>query len=193
MKMTLKKLAPVLKSAQRRLIRGCYLAALVTLSGCVSIPDGIEPVTDFDADRYLGTWYEVARLNHRFERGLYNVTATYSKKDDGSVRVENRGYALDDEKWKSAVGKAKFVSDPGTAHLKVSFFGPIYGSYVVFELGEDYDYAFVTGNNRKSLWFLSREQVPPAELMERFKTSARAQGFDLSTLIDDVQRPGLGE
>jgi len=193
MKMTLKKLPPVLKSAQRRLIRGCYFAALVTLSGCVSIPDGIEPVTDFDADRYLGTWYEVARLNHRFERGLYNVTATYSKKDDGSVRVENRGYALDDEKWKSAVGKAKFVSDPGTAHLKVSFFGPIYGSYVVFELGEDYDYAFVTGNNRKSLWFLSREQVPPAELMERFKTIARAQGFDLSTLIDDVQRPGLGE
>jgi len=193
MKNVLNKLQSAVKFVAQGVVFLVMLTAGLGLSGCVSIPEGVEPVTEFNAERYLGTWYEVARLDHRFERGLYNVTATYAENDDGTVRVENRGYALADSEWKSAVGKAKFVADPNTAHLKVSFFGPFYGSYVVFELGEDYDYAFVTGNNRKSLWFLSREQTPPPALMERFKSSAGALGFDLSTLIDDVQRPGLGE
>jgi len=161
------------------------------LLGCVSIPAGIQPVTGFDAERYLGTWYEIARLDHRFERGLYNVTATYTQKSDGSIKVENRGYVRKSSEWKSAIGKAKFVSDAETGHLKVSFFGPFYGSYVVFELDENYQYAFVSGNNRKSLWFLSRQRDPAPELLEKFRASAESLGFDLATLIDDVQDPEL--
>jgi len=166
-------------------------SVVMTLSGCVSVPDGISPVSEFDSERYLGTWYEIARLDHRFERGLYNVTATYSKNDNGTIKVQNRGYEVSKEAWKDATGKAKFVDDPTTAHLKVSFFGPIYGSYIVYELGEDYDYAFISGYNKKSLWLLAREPFPPEEVMAKFRETATNAGFDLSGLIDDVQQKDL--
>ncbi len=176
-----------------RFIRTAALAciALVTGSACTAIPDGMEPVAGFDADRYLGTWYEVARLDHSFERGLYNVTATYARNDDGSISVLNRGYSEEDAEWNSAEGKAKFVSSPDVAHLKVSFFGPFYGSYVVYDLDDEYRTAFVTGYNKKYLWLLSREPNPPASVLERFKSEAAADGYDLSGLIENVQRDDL--
>ncbi len=161
------------------LVVGCLL-----LVGCLGLPDGVRPVSQFELQRYLGTWYEIARLDHSFERGLDNVTATYSARDDGGVTVVNRGYSREDQEWSQADGKAYFVEDEKTGYLKVSFFGPFYGAYVVFELDTDnYQYAFVSGPSTDYLWLLARQpEVDPA-LIQRFKTQAESLGFDLADLI----------
>lgn len=154
------------------------------LIGCTAVPDGIEPVTDFDKERYLGTWYEIARLDHSFERGLSQVTAEYRLNDDGSIRVINRGYDAASGEWKEARGRAVFVGDSNVGHLKVSFFRPFYASYVVFELDQDdYAYAYVTGYNRNYLWLLSRTPEVSADALEQFRNRAEAEGFDLEELI----------
>jgi len=159
-------------------------ASFALISGCTGLPKNVVPVGDFNAERYLGTWYEIARLDHRFERGLSNVTATYSARKDGGLVVKNRGYSERKGKWKDAVGKAYFVGDKTTGHLKVSFFGPIYGSYAVFELDKDnYQHAFVSGNTTKYLWLLSRTPQVTDELLAVFKSSATDLGFDTSKLI----------
>jgi len=163
----------------------------LALAGCTGIPDGIEPVDDFQLDRYLGTWYEIARLNHRFERGLSNVTAQYSMREDGGVRVVNRGYRAEEGKWEEADGKAFFVDDSDVGRLKVSFFGPFYGAYNVFELDDDYQYAMVVGPNRSYLWILARQpRLPPSTLAE-LKTKASDLGFDPSELIMVEHDPDL--
>ena len=159
------------------------LAPLVLL-GCVGTPDGVRPVQNFELDRYLGTWYEIARLDHSFERGLSNVTANYSLRDDGGVRVINRGYDANKGEWDEAEGRAYFVGDDDQGFLKVSFFGPIYSSYIVFELDhEDYRYAFISGFNTSYLWLLAREPEIDDALLERFRSRATELGFDLSELI----------
>lgn len=112
----------------------CIACIALLLWGCAGTPANVVPVRDFELDRYLGVWHEVARLDHRFERGLEQVTARYSLRDDGTVRVLNRGYSPREGKWNEAEGRAKFAGDPGTGHLEVSFFGPFYASYVIFEL-----------------------------------------------------------
>ena len=160
------------------------IAGLVVLSGCTGLPEDIEPVTGFDGDRYLGTWYEIARLDHSFERGLTNVRAEYSRNDDGSIKVINRGYNAEEEQWEEADGRAVFVEDKATGHLKVSFFGPFYASYVVFELDKDeYSYAYVTGYDRDYLWFLSRTPEVSEEAIEAFRERVIEEGFDLEELI----------
>ena len=162
-----------------------HILAILLLPGlaaCVGIPDGITPVDDFVLDRYLGTWYEIARLDHSFERGLEGVTATYSMRDDGGVRVLNRGYASAKGEWEEAEGRAYFVEDASTGFLKVSFFGPFYGSYVVFELDANYQYSFVSGPDRSYLWFLSRTPTVSDALKRQFETQAQAMGFSLDEL-----------
>lgn len=160
------------------------MVATFSLGGCTGIPEGVKPVTGFELNRYLGKWYEIARLDHSFERGLSRVTAEYSLRDDGGVRVVNRGFASADNEWKEAVGKAYFVRDPKTGYLKVSFFGPFYGSYVIFELDKaQYQYAFVAGYNRSYLWLLSRTPSVDAELIDRFVRRAGELGFDTDDLI----------
>lgn len=164
--------------------RWLLVFGLVGLGGCTGLPEGIEPVTGFETDRYLGTWYEIARLDHSFERGLTNVQADYSRNDDGSLRVVNRGFNVEKGQWDEADGRAVFVADQNTGHLKVSFFGPFYASYVVFELDkQDYSYAYVTGYNRDYLWFLSRTPEVSDDAIEAFRRRARAEGFDLEELI----------
>ena len=163
--------------------RLCLLISIVWLTACVNVPDGITPVSGFDQQRYLGTWYEIARLDHRFERGLSNVSATYAIREDGGISVMNRGFDTASQRWDSAEGKAFFVESPDVAFLKVSFFGPFYGSYVVFELDTDYRYAFVSGPNRNYLWLLARTPKPGPAVLERFKAAAVARGFDLEELI----------
>ncbi len=129
----------------------------VLLTGCLGHPTSITPVQDFELARYLGTWYEIARLDHSFERGLDKVTAQYSLREDGGVNVTNRGFATGENRWQEAQGKAYFVNQPQEGYLKVSFFGPFYGSYVIFELDrEHYQYAFVAGPDTSYLWLLSR-------------------------------------
>ena len=118
------------------------------LTGCLGIPETMMPVDNFELSRYIGKWYEVARLDHSFERGLERVTAEYEMRDDGGVAVVNRGYSIEKDEWKVAEGKAYFVDDENKGYLKVSFFGPFYGSYVVFEIDQEgYKYAFVSGPN----------------------------------------------
>ncbi len=151
--------------------------------GCLDIPDGVSAIQDFELDRYLGKWYEIARLDHSFERGLENVTAEYALKPDGGVSVTNRGYSTAQKKWKDAQGKAFFVGDEQVGHLKVSFFGPFYGSYAIFELDQDYQYAFVSGSNTKYLWFLSRTPQVSQELRDQFVEKVKALGFETSNLI----------
>ncbi|KGE02773.1 lipocalin family protein [Pseudohaliea rubra] len=165
----------------------CRLYAVcvaVVLAGCTGMPDGVEPVSGFEAERYLGRWYEIARLDHSFERGLDGVNANYSFNDDGSVRVLNRGFDVEEGGWDEAEGVARFVQDSSVGHLKVSFFGPFYGSYVVFELDKaDYQYAFVSGFNRSYLWLLARTPTVDEALKRRFVTSAEALGFATEDLV----------
>lgn len=156
----------------------------LAVTGCLGMPDKVAPVSGFELQRYLGKWYEVARLDHSFERGLSRVTAQYGLRDDGGVAVLNRGYSAEDDEWKSAEGKAYFVDNPDVGYLKVSFFGPFYGSYVVFELDrQDYRYAFVSGPNLSYLWLLSREPRLEPAIVERFVTRARSLGFDTENLV----------
>ena len=152
----------------RRLRYGLVGMFCLVLMGCTGIPEGIEPVTDFDQERYLGTWYEIARLDHSFERGLSEVTATYRANPDGSIAVLNRGFDQEEARWREAEGVARFVDSSTVAHLKVSFFGPFYGSYIVFELGENYEHAFVSGFNREYLWLLSRSPQVSDTLRNEF-------------------------
>ena len=161
------------------------LALLVLLlGGCVSLPDNVRPVGDFKLERYLGTWYEIARLDHSFERGLSRVTAEYSLREDGGVRVVNRGYSTRDGKWKQAEGRAYFVRDPQTGFLKVSFFGPFYGSYVIFELDhENYGHAVVSGPDTSYLWILARKPVMDESLKRDLVARAAARGFKTEGLI----------
>ena len=157
---------------------------LCFITGCTGLPKNVVPVSDFDAERYLGTWYEIARLDHRFERGLSNVTATYTPRDDGGIVVENRGYSTKKGEWQDATGKAYFVGDRTTGHLKVSFFGPFYGSYAVFELDKsNYQYAFVSGNSTSYLWLLSRTPEVDPSILDAFKSRAEQLEFDTSELI----------
>jgi apolipoprotein D and lipocalin family protein len=156
----------------------------LAMAGCLGMPREVTPVSDFELQRYLGKWYEIARLDHSFERGLVNVSAEYSRREDGGVAVLNRGYSPEDGEWKQAEGKAYFVEGPEKAYLKVSFFGPFYGSYVVFDLDrENYRYAFVSGPDRSYLWFLSRSPTVEPALIERFVREAKRRGFDTEGLI----------
>jgi len=160
------------------------LMAFLLLSGCLGMPQSVTPVDGFELNRYLGKWYEIARLDHSFERGLVNVTAEYSLRDDGGVKVINRGFSKDDNAWQEAEGKAYFVGPSNEGYLKVSFFGPFYGSYVIFELDkETYRYAFVSGPNTSYLWLLSRTPQVEPKVLERFVISSKELGFDTSKLI----------
>jgi len=165
-------------------MRTLWVAWLVFLGGCVGIPDNVTPVENFELERYLGTWYEIARLDHSFERGLSRVTAEYRLREDGGVRVLNRGYSEKDKEWKEAEGRAYCVDRAGQGHLKVSFFGPFYGSYIVFELDRDsYQYALVSGPDKSYLWILARRPEMGKELKQRLIAKAAARGFDTSGLI----------
>lgn len=155
----------------------------MVLSGCTGIPEGVKPINNFDVERYQGKWYEIARLDHSFERGLEQITAQYTIKPDGSVEVINQGFSTDENEWNKAIGKAKFVDKPDQGHLKVSFFGPFYGSYVIFYLDEDYQHAFVSGPDTSYLWFLSRSPNPSNAVINKFKTMADELGFDSAELI----------
>lgn len=169
--------------ARRRVF--ALLAALIPgLSACTTPPKGVTPVSNFDASRYLGVWYEIARLDHRFERGLVAVTATYSRNPDGSLKVENRGFKPETCEWKEATGRAKFTGDPSTGQLAVSFFGPFYGGYTIFALDHrDYRWVAVSGPTRNYLWILARDPVLADEIRDRLVAEANALGFATENLI----------
>jgi apolipoprotein D and lipocalin family protein len=159
------------------------LSALL-LAGCLGMPETVTPVSDFKLNNYLGKWYEIARLDHSFERGLSQVTAEYSLNTDGGVLVINRGFSEADNEWKEAKGRAYFVGADSEGYLKVSFFGPFYGSYVVFALEPQEDgYAFISGPNTDYLWLLARTPSVKADVISRFVEMSEARGFDTKNLV----------
>ena len=159
------------------------LFAIFVLAGCTGVPEGVETVDGFELDRYLGTWYEIARLDHRFERGLSDVTATYSMRDDGGVRVVNRGRNEEGE-WDEAEGKAYFVDASDQGRLKVSFFGPFYGGYNVIELDKaGYQYSLVSGPDRSYLWILARTPELDQQTLDRLVSKARKLDYPVDELI----------
>ena len=155
------------------------------LSGCsTSIPDGIEPVSGFELNRYLGKWYEIARLDHSFERGLSNITAEYSLREDGNLRVLNRGYNIKKNKWQDAEGKAKFTGSNDIGSLKVSFFGPFYGGYNIIELDkQNYQYVMIAGNDRSYFWILSRTPELSPKILKMLIAKAKSLNFPVEKLI----------
>ena len=164
--------------------------AAVALPGCaVSVPQGVQPVSAFDASKYMGTWYELARIDHRFEKGLTQVSATYSLNADGSVAVLNRGYDPAKQAWREAQGKARFLGQADEAALKVSFFGPFYGGYNVIDLDPDYQLSLVTSYNHDYLWILSRSPNPPKEKVDALIAKAKGLGFATDRLIWVKQTP----
>lgn len=164
-------------------IIGVFLALLV-LNGCsVKVPDDITLVKNFDVTRYQGTWYEIARFDHSFERGLEQVTATYRLNQDDSLNVINRGFNFEKGEWSEVEGKGYFIGRPDVAALKVSFFGPFYGGYNVIALDSDYRYALVTGENKNYLWILSRTKTLPESVKARYLAIAEQNGFDTRELI----------
>ncbi|PKF60993.1 lipocalin [Psychromonas sp. psych-6C06] len=167
------------------ILKKVYIVSVVLIvSACTGMPDNVKPVKDFDLQRYLGKWYEIARLDHSFERGLSQVSATYSLRDDGGVSVLNRGFNSEEQKWEEAQGKAYFVQNSNLGYLKVSFFGPFYGSYIIFELEhEGYEYAFVSGPNLDYLWLLARTPTVQPEVIKTFLQMAEARDFDTKQLI----------
>ncbi|SDO14525.1 lipocalin family protein [Vreelandella arcis] len=157
------------------------------LAGCTGIPDGTQPVTNFELNRYLGQWYEIARLDHSFEEGLDCVTASYSLRDDGGVKVINRGYNLEEKAWDEAEGRAYFIDDETVGRLKVSFFGPFYGGYNVLELDDDYQWALVAGPNRDYLWILARTPTLESDVENLLRQRAAELDFATDELIDVKQ------
>lgn len=150
---------------------------------CSSIPKGAFAVKPFDLNKYMGKWYEIARMDFRFERNLNNTTATYSINPDGSVKVDNQGFNYKTQEWKRAIGKAKFRGDKDVAGLKVSFFGPFYSGYNVIALDPEYKYALIAGKNLSYLWILSRETTIPEEVKQEYLKIAGDLGYKTEDLI----------
>lgn len=165
-------------------MRKISIVFVLFLVGCVGIPQNVKPVDNFQLERYLGKWYEIARLDHSFERGLTRISAVYSLRDDGGVRVLNSGYSEKEKAWKTAEGKAYFVQGTDQGFLKVSFFGPFYGSYIVFELDHaNYQYALVCGPDKSYFWILARTPEIESKLKDRLIAKAAEAGFDTGKLI----------
>ena len=149
-------------------------------AGCVSGP-GVDnsPVSSLDLDRYLGTWYEIARFDHSFERGVEEAKAVYTLNKDGTVKVVNSG--IKNGKPKTAVGKGKRTDEPGL--LRVSFFGPFYADYRVLMIDADYSYALVGSGGADYLWILSRTTSLPDGVKSAILAEATRRGYDTSKLI----------
>jgi apolipoprotein D and lipocalin family protein len=164
-------------------LRALCLIALFFLSGCTDIPEGVVPVRGFELERYLGKWFEIARLDHSFERGLVDVSATYTKRSDGGVDVVNRGFDPFEQSRREAKGRAYFIGPTDTASLKVSFFGPFYVGYHVMRLDPEYRWAMVAGPTHEYLWILSRTRSLPDDVMQFLLQAAQQAGFDTDRLI----------
>lgn len=175
---------PIPLPDRRRLLAALCVGAALSLVGCATAPPtGVNAVSPFDLQRYLGSWHEVARLDHRFERGLSRVTAAYSMNPDGSVKVINRGYNAEKRAWSETEGRALFTGDTNTGSLKVSFFGPFYGGYHVIALDPAYRWAMVIGPDPSYLWILAREPRIANDVRTRLLAQASAAGVNTADLI----------
>jgi apolipoprotein D and lipocalin family protein len=169
-------------------IKKWILLAVLFLFACTGDDASYKAVNGFEPEKYLGVWYEVARLDHGFERGLDQVNATYSMREDGGIKVVNRGFDSKKQKWNEAIGKAYFVETPDVGRLKVSFFGPFYGAYTIIELDKTaYSYALVTGG-KNYLWILSRTPQMSYIVKQQLISHAKELGFETDKLIYPIQK-----
>lgn len=159
------------------------LAMLLTivLFGCKTNKN-LPTVSSLDLKKYMGTWYEIARFDHSFERNLTCVSATYSLKENGGVKVLNRGFNSKKIKWETATGKAKVPNNDKPGEIKVSFFGPFYGDYFVMKLDDEYQHVLVGSPTRDYLWVLSREKEMPQEIYTQYLEIATKNDFDVARL-----------
>ncbi len=170
------------------MVKRLLLFVSMFISACVNIPENVSPVPGFNIDRYLGTWFEIARLDHPFERGLERVSAEYSLRDDGGIKVVNKGFDPQKNRWKEAIGKAYFVGDSNLGSLKVSFWGPFYSSYNIIALDKkNYSYSMVCGPNKSYLWILAREPHMKESLKFELINKAKDLGFETDKLIHVTQ------
>lgn len=144
-------------------------------------------IKDFELEKYLGEWYEIARLDFFWEKGLKNVKANYSLNEDGSIKVINSGVKFKDNKLKQSVGKAKFLGESNEGALKVSFFGPFYSGYNIMHIGGNYEYALVFGENLDYMWILSRTKMITPELQAKYLEYARTAGYAVEELVWTIQ------
>ncbi len=167
----------------KKLLLPLALVFSLLMSGCEEKkPQKVKPLENFKLTEYLGTWYEIVRLEHRFEKGMEAISATYSMREDGGVKVLNKGYKTKEKEWSEAEGKAYFVKSPDKGFLKVSFFGPFYGSYIVMDT--DYKiYTMISGPDLSYFWILSRKPTLDEKILKRLLAQAREAGFDTSKLI----------
>lgn len=159
----------------------CLFAFVSGVLGGCSRPAAIPVVTDFDAGRYMGTWYEIARLPNRFEEGMLQVRAEYSPRPGGGIAVVNSG--VKDGVKKSVTGVAYPAGKPGEGLLEVSFFRPFYGAYRIIKLAPDYRYSVVTGRDPSYLWILARERALPERDLEEILSFLRQKGFPVEKLL----------
>ena len=152
---------------------------LSLLMGCSKQTVDNSVVTDFDLNRFLGSWYEIARFDHNFERGMEQTKAMYVLRDDGKVDVLNTG--IKDGKPSEAKGLAKLTGTAGL--LRVSFWGPFYSDYRIMLLDNDYQYALVGSGSDDYLWILSRTPQISDETKTQILTEAQKRGYDTSKLI----------
>jgi apolipoprotein D and lipocalin family protein len=162
-----------------------WLILMASLTGCtMGPPKGVSAVTPFDVSRYTGVWFEIARLDHRFERGLTDIHATYKDDGDGSLSVINRGFNSESNTWQEAVGRAFFLRDKTVGSLKVSFFGPFYGGYHVVALDQkDYRWSLVMGPDRDYFWILARDRHLSTSLKAELLSRVRGLGISEDQLI----------
>jgi apolipoprotein D and lipocalin family protein len=161
-----------------------FVLLTLSLFGCTGVPKGLKPITGFQPNRYLGKWYEIARLDHSFERNLTNVSAYYSEREDGGITVVNRGFNEKSKEWKRVEGRGYFIRGESVGSLKISFFGPFYGGYHIIALDkEKYGYSMVAGPSRSFLWILCREKSLDSKILEDLVSKAKQWGFDTESLI----------
>lgn len=151
------------------------------------VKSNVPVVQDFNKEKYLGTWYEIARMDFRWEKNLKNVLATYALNDDGTIRVNNQGYDMVKEKYKQSIGKARFLRGEHEGALEVSFFGPFYSGYNVVDVDENYQYALVFGQNLDYMWILSREKSIPEDVKQQYLHYAKKSGYAIESLVWTAQ------
>ena len=159
------------------------IAGAIFFSGCAHIPEGAVAIKGFEKEKYLGKWYEIARLDFKYEKDLNNTTAEYTARDDGYIGVTNRGYNYVKKEWSEAKGKARFRGADSVGELEVAFFGPFYGAYNILALDKDYKYALIAGSSLKYLWILSREKSVPDDIKTQYLQLAMSLKFRTEDLI----------
>ncbi|MEO1029629.1 MAG: lipocalin family protein [Pseudomonadota bacterium] len=160
------------------------ISALFLAAACTGSKVAVEPIQAFNAETYLGTWHEIARMDHRFERGLDTVSATYTERPDGKFTVYNIGCKTKSKKWNDIKGSARLSRGDDVGQLSVSFFWPISAPYIIFEMDEAAaDYAYVSGGTDRYLWLLARKTEVSDERKADFVEKAKALGYDLEKLV----------